>query len=488
MTRRSHFLLSAGLVLPWLGTLVVLLIVLLGHVPPTGTWQKTFPFDGSSLWLATFLPSDRVTAPGPQPDGWNGQRIFAEPVYASGRVPIVADTASLALEARITRQPLIEIGATSDAPNDSIEARPVWSSVLASGWRRVVLGSDVGYVRNGVPDQALQSAPFDQTLVWHGSSTPAVSMDAPSITRTFPMSLRGSHDLYFIPTKGTNRFAIQAQDMNRVTGGSSNLTVRLLLDDKLIWTDVLALPARTDRVASPVFVKTLEFNELKAGVYRLAFAADDDVFIRSIETNTRQWVIGPRLSVGDQVGFSTTTMPLHVWTNSQHLSLQTYHREGLQTVHFGQAEVALKQAFSVYRLSRSPNERIGDQTLDAPAGDVQIFGDGFFAFEPEASFLPKPRRLTDQSDPMSEGITVIKTPYLPPEVLQDGWVRLSATVPLAKETNRLRWTLGLPGITTRNGSVDIRGAQLTYTRRPLRTLNDWKLFIRREAAAAWHRL
>lgn len=491
MTRRSQVFRTLRpilTVLPWVGGLIVLVLVVIGRVPLSGRWQQTFAFDGSSLWLATFLPSDRATMPGPQPDGWNGQRIFAEPVYASGKVPIIADAASISLEARVTKQPLIEIGATSDAPNDSIETQPVWSSVLAKGWRRVALGGDVGYVRDGMPDQTLKTAPFERTLLWHGSTTQATPIDALSITRTFPVSLRGSHDIYFVPTNGLNRFVIQAQDMNRVAARSDKLTFRVLLGDELIWTDTLELAAKNDRMASPIFAKTIEFASLKPGVYRLALAADDDIFIRSIETNTRRWVIGPRLYVGDQIGFSTTTVPLHVWTNSQHLSLQTFHREGLQTVHFGQAEVELEQAYSVYRLSRHPNERTLDQVIDAASGDIQIFGDGFFTFEPEASFLPKPRRFTDQSDPLNEGIDVIRTSYLPPEVLPDGWMRLSATVPLNKETNRLRWTLGLPGITTREGSVDVRQATLTYTRRPLRSFEDWKNFIRREAAAAWHRL
>jgi hypothetical protein len=126
--------------------------------------------------------------------------------------------------------------------------------------------------------------------------------------------------------------------------------------------------------------------------------------------------------------------------------------------------------------------------VDAPQGDLLVFGDGFFAFEPDALFLPKPRRLTDQSDPAAEGIEVIQTSYIPPEQLPDGWLRLSTDVALIKDSDRLRWTLGLPGITTRQGWVDIRRAEVRYRRHPADSWKDWFRLGRRELAAAWHRL
>ncbi|MBP9762458.1 hypothetical protein KBD34_02470 [Patescibacteria group bacterium] len=475
------------LILPWVLAGLVVLGLLLLHIPPSGVWQQSFVFDGTSPWLATFLPSDRVTRPGVQADGQMGQRIIAEPVYASARVPIVADRAELALEAKVVRQPLIELGASQDDLG-STEAKPVWSEVLEKGWRRVVKGDLAGYVREELPDERLWTASADRVLLWHASTTLPDLIDLPSIERKVEVSLRGSHDIYFLPTQGSNRFVLNIQDMNRQTTGGNSMSLRLILDDEVLWTDVVSLPARRTGAPSSIFEKKIQFTTLKPGTYRLALSADDDVFLRGISTNARHWVMGPRLYVGDQIGYATTTYPLHVWTNSQHLSLETRHREGLQTVHMGDASVAMEQTHSVYRLSRSKLDRGGARVVDAPQGDLLVFGDGFFAFEPDALFLPKPRRLTDQSDPIAEGIEVIQTSYLPPEELADGWLRLSADVTLIKDSDRLRWTLGLPGITTRQGWVDIRRAEVRYRRHSAESWKDWFRLGRRELAAAWHRL
>ncbi len=487
MSKRSSFVLSWLFLLPWLAAIGLLTVLVLKHIPPSGVWQQSFIFDGTSPWLASFLPSDRVTRPERQPDGSTSQRILAEPVYVSARVPMVADTAALMLEANVVRQPLIELGGSQDVLG-STETKPVWSEVLAKGWRRVERGDLVGYIRDGLPDDRLWTAPTDRVLLWHASTTLSEQIDPPAIERTVSFSLRGSHDIYFLPTRGANKFVLRVQDMNRKATGGNSLSLRLLLGDDVIWTDVLNLPTRTENAPSSVFEKTIQFNTLKAGTYRLVLSADDDIFLRGLTTNVRHWVVGPRLYVGDQTGYATTTYPLHVWTNSQHVSAETRHREGLQTIHLGRSAVTLEQTHVVYRLSRHPAERSGDGIIDAPLGDVQLFGDGFFAFEPEALFLPKPRRLTDQSDPIAEGIEVIQTSYVPPEILPDGWLRLSADVPLLQDIDRVRWTLGLPGITTRQGWVDIRRAEVTYRRRSVHTWQDWWRFGRRELAAAWHRL
>jgi hypothetical protein len=346
----------------------------------------------------------------------------------------------------------------------------------------------VGYVREDLPDDRLWTASPDRILQWHASTTPVGVVDLPSVPRTVSFSLRGSHDIYFEPTQGTNSFVIRAQDMNRVAKGGNSLALRLLLGDDILWTSVLSLPTRTSGVPSSVFEKTIQFNTLAPGTYRLALSADDDVFLRGVTTNVRHWVVGPRLYVGDQTGYATTTYPLHAWTNSQHISAETRHQEGLQTVHLGNASVQVEQTHATYRLSRNPKERAGDLVIDAARGDLLVFGDGFFAFEPDALFLPKPRRLTDQSNPLAEGIEVIQTPYQPPQLLKDGWIRLSAEVPLLQDIDQVRWTLGLPGITTRQGSVDIRRAEVAYRRRPATTWHDWLKLGRRELAAAWHRL
>ena len=127
----------------------------------------------------------------------------------------------------------------------------------------------------------------------------------------------------------------------------------------------------------------------------------------------------------------------------------------------------------------------GVRELHAPKGDLRVIGDGYFAFSADALFLPQPRRLTDASDPISEGIVAIRTPYRLPDTTPDGWVRMSATFDLP--TDSLDAPKFSPGMALRNGSVLVRRVGLTYVRSPL-GWNEWWKYIRREGAAAWHRL
>ena len=127
------FLLS----LPWLIACLCVGAWLVARVPLTGIFQRAFVFDGTSPWFNTFLPSQRVTTPGRQPEGWVGQRIFEEPVYASARLPGVYDEVEVGLQIRPTRQPMLEFG-LANRDGDQFTVLPVWSEVLQRGWHRVV--------------------------------------------------------------------------------------------------------------------------------------------------------------------------------------------------------------------------------------------------------------------------------------------------------------------------------------------------------------
>jgi hypothetical protein len=118
---------------------------------------------------------------------------------------------------------------------------------------------------------------------------------------------------------------------------------------------------------------------------------------------------------------------------------------------------------------------------------VRIIGDGWFALDPDAFFEPQPRRLTDASDPLAEGITDISTPYQRPEALGDGWVRARATFRIDPREDRLRLALSAPGIASRSGAVDIRAVRLTYRRPPL-SWAEWRRVVREELRNAWQRL
>ncbi len=468
--------------LPWLGASAVFIWLCLLRVPPTGIRTLSFAFDGRSPWMNPFLPGYRTTPIGLQSEGWTGQRILGEPVYSTLRLPGVYNQLSLGLEFRTQNQPLLEIGVAQE-PTREVAMQPLWSEALASGWRRVSWEGKQGYVREGQPDSALADTDMNRLLVWYASSTVPAYMDGEGQERVFPTSLRGSYDIHAVPIQGRVTFRFRVQDMNRQRQ-KGTLIFTLSKNGDLLSSEALSLAGSRDDRPSELYTKTLSFDGLTGGVYKLSLVADDDIFTREISSPVRHWVIGPRIYFGDQVGYATTTLPGRGWTNAQHLQLDTLHIEGLQTVRLGSVSLAVTEVQRKYALDRSVKEQATTQLFQAPRGDVRVVGDGYFALAPELLFLPAPRRLTDASRPLEEGINAVLTSYIAPRAVKDGWYRSDTTHSLPGRPGILRLTLGAPGIQTREGQVDIRSAQLTY-RRPVLSGRSWFQVLWQELASAW---
>ncbi len=471
--------------IPWLCMLGVGLWLIGLRIPFNGIRAFHFPLDGRSVWFDPFLPGQRTSTIGLQSEGWIGQRLFQEPVYAALRLPGVYDEVSLGLDFRTTRQPLVDIGFRQE-PGGGFAMQPLWSEVLSKGWRAVAWEGQKGFVRDDRPDSDLGIQDMDQVLVWHASTTAPAWMDSVPLERTFPVALRGAYDIRAIPVNGVIDFRIQVQDMNRARQKGSAV-FSLSQNDTLLWSEALSLTGSRDRAPSQVFEKIIHIENLSAGVYTLSMTSDDDIFVRQIRSPLRHWVIGPRLYLGDQVGYSTTTLSSKVWTNAHHLVLQTFHNEGKQTVIFGSSEVSVTSTQVEYRLDRSLSELTTAQAIQVPKSDMRIVGDGYFSFAPDLLFLPAPRRLTDASNPIAEGVRAIITPYVPPQVLGDGWYRSNTHFLLASRPGTLRLTLGAPGILERQGMIDVRAVHLSYTR-PALGLRPWLRAVWREVASAWHML
>lgn len=469
--------------LPWLVVLGVIGWLLVLRFPPSGVSRIEIPIDGRSPWFEPFLPGTRVTTAGHQSDGWTGQRMLQDPIYATARPPGKYDRVDVEVEMRSIRQPLVEFGIVRSQEPFAADMVPVWSDALAKGWHPATVGSVTGFVRDGLDDETLVRN-SERVLLWHATTTDAERMDRPGPMLHYPVSLRGSVDLYVIPADGEISLTFALQDVNRNRHSGNVMSFRLSKDDEPLWTETVGVGVGQDGRPSPVYDKTIHVSRLKAGIYRLTLSSDDDVFIRRISTPLKHWVIGPRLFSGDTIGWSTSTQPLAVWTNSRHLAVETLHNEGLQTVTLGGASVVLKKTHEPYALDRAKNETDGSVSVRAPKGDVRIVGDGYFSFRQDALFLPRPRRLTDATDVAGEGVDAIVTGYQPAEVLSDGWVRFHASFALSSDQEKLKFALSAPGIFPRQGAVDVRRITFTYRRPPL-SWGEWWRTVRRELIAAW---
>lgn len=456
--------------------------------PADGVARFTFAFDGSSPWLHPFQPGERVSSPGRQEDGWIGQRVFGDPVYSTARLPGAYDSIDIEFEMRPLRQPLAELGLLRDESTFSFEMRPLWSEALSSGWRHVRAGGREGYVRTDLPDTAILTDDLSRLMIWHADPVSPDQADPPGDWRAYDVSLRGMHDFHVVPdTDGRIRFTFVLQDMNR-SGESNRAAFRLTREDETVWTDSVSVSGVADRRPSAAFEKSIDVTGLSPGVYRLSFLADDDFFIRRVSTPARRWVIGPRLYVGDTVGYEYPDAYRAEWvTNSHHVVAETFHKEGLQTVRLGLSEALVSRTHTAYALRRHVDEREGATSVRLERASMRLVGDGYFAPESASLFYPSPRRLTAEADPIAEGVVAVLTSLRIPEPLGDGWWRVRASWELTASQEPLRIVLGLPGVLARNGALDIRRVDMTYRRPPLSPAEWWRA-LRREMVAAWKRL
>ncbi len=472
--------------LPWCLAITGIAWLLILRFPPSGTTTFDLPFDGRSAWIDPFLPSERVTPPGAQDGNWRGQRILGDPVYSSLRLPGIYDTVDLSVEFRPTRQPTLELGIMRGTDVASYEYTPIWFDALqSSDWRSVSTSGSHGYVRSNLPDSALMTADASTQLIWHASATMPLLTDPGRTPQTTRVSLRGAHDFWAVPADGRVSFSFEFQDSNR-SRGSDAIVMRVFRGSEELRTDAIGVGGTREGAMGRVFVKEISLDHQPPGVYHIQLIMDDDVFIRSVTTPSTHWVVGPRLVFGDLVGYATSTPSAVAWSDSRHLILETFHTEGLQRIDFGRDSTTLVKTHEQIRFDRS-DVGSAPQVLVAPKGDVRIIGDGWFAFTKDAFFSPAPRRVTDETDVVREGMTSVRTPYERPEAIGDGWYRAHVRLSLDPTVDHARIALSAPGISSRNGSVDIRRVTLVYQRPPL-NFGEWWRTVRQELINAWRRL
>lgn len=454
--------------------------------PMSGIFVADSVIDGKSAWVNPFLPAERTSSPGAQAEGWTGQRIVGDPAYFTARVPGPYETVDVAIEYRPIRQPLMEFGIVHDAEGKQLELRPLYAAGLESPeWKRGSSGTSGGYVRAGISESRLADPNPSGLVVWDASATIPLLEDPVGIPAVTNVSLRGSHDFYVVPSGKEVRMTFTLQAANR-KAGSDIAVFRFFRGEEEIGHEAFGASGSRETRMGRTVKHDVVLRDVGPGVYRIAFIADDDVFIRSVETPSTRWVVGPRVYFGDVVGYATGTPGANVWTNSRHIVAETFHAEGLQTIDFGGKKAKISRTHVATRADRDDDDA-GAVRLSAPRGDVRVIGDGYVAFREGAFFEPRPRRLTDATDVVRERVNAVLTSYVRPESLEDGWKKSTFRFTVNPSLDRLRFVLSAPGVAARAGAVDVRRVTLTF-RRDAVDPGDWFRIIRQELANAWRRL
>lgn len=475
-------------IVPWIVAVFGIGWLVERHMPANGQMVIDMPLTGRSPWFEAFLPGQRASSPGMQPEGWVGQRITDDPVYARLRLPGAYERATVEVEFRPHGQPLIELGIErGNEPTNSYEMVPLWSRELAaSGFVSSTVEGISWLVDPRLGEQATHSGQEGRAS-WYASGTlPTAWMDQGPVSSTrVQVSLRGQHDWWFVPVDGAMAFSALMQDMNR-SRATASAGWRLMNDkQELVWSDAINFGGRDDATPSELVERRYTFRDLAPGVYRLSLLADDSIFLREWSIGAKRWVIGPRVYFADEVGYATSTAARQAWTNSTHIEAKTLHKEGLQTLSLGTATTTLVATHTTYPLSRTSSERQGPALFTAPRGNVWLLGNAYTSWSKDALFFPTIQRFTEYTRLEEEGIRAVATTYQSPEVLDDGWYRAQTTFALDPRLDRAKLVLAAPGVARRGEKVDIRRVLVRYERAPRR--ESWWQALRAELSRAWNR-
>jgi hypothetical protein len=230
---------------------------------------------------------------------------------------------------------------------------------------------------------------------------------------------------------------------------------------------------RADQEATP---RELHINEtgLAEGVYEVNIAMTTDVFIRTIDTTLRKFVFLNRLYAGDAVGWREAPIRTSYISSGQAYTLQTLHNEGLQTIYFDRASVALDET---YNQTQFILEKPKDKTkLEIPKGDVLVVSDGVFALSEDSFFMPDTRALGPFTNIESLGVDAVYADYNPVQKSGD-WMRAEQSFDARAwwQANRrtVRFALSAPFIATQEGHVYIKRIYVRFEKTPIRSVSGF---------------
>ncbi|MFZ6015185.1 MAG: hypothetical protein ACOYUZ_02400 [Patescibacteria group bacterium] len=474
---------------PWIICVGFVFFILSLRFPASGSFRSESDLTGTSAFLYQFLPAERAVMSDFYGEDWNGQRIIGDPVYINARTPGPYKTVDVEMEFRVQHQPLLEFGIVHDAAGQQMELIPWYSEVLDNDYYQKVIspGGVKGFVAKGTSSSRLDDPDTRGLAAWLATSTGPAIADAmlSEVYQRFDVSLRGAHDFWVVPANGQIDMRLEVQDVNRNRSGGL-LAITISKDGKALTNDAVGTSGSRDEGYGSLVPVRIARKNLEPGIYRIHVVADDDVFIRRIFTKNEHLVIGPRLNIGDVVGWEENPRSFTAWTTARHIVLETFHKEGLQDIGFGPYQQRILSTHTAVRMDRYDAQTEPVQFF-SPLGDVRVIADGFFALTPGAFFEPEPRRFTPATNGQAEGIVAVRTDYTKSMAMGDGWLKMRGTFDIPANADNIRFVLSAPGIVSRAGAVDIRRMTLTY-HRPYSTVRSWWDVFYAELRNAWHRI
>lgn len=441
------------------------------YLVPSGERTIVYEMGDTSPIIQRLLPDERVS----ELRDRRGDKFVAlldEPVYFSVTPPpgqFESIKVQVAFDPDST--PTYEIGALKDVAAQAFDFKPLANNLLEHlDWKRHDLNGGLAVFSKDSQSQAYKTfltAPPDRAEVATYRATfptPYRLADYRPLgsTQKFDISLRGPHELLTYVKDEDFSFDIVYTDVNR-TYGADDGSIRVLDENGNLMTEVLLHDDGNiygNQEPSQKTTLQLSGRAWPEGVYRVILSSTSDVIWRSISTSQRYLVIKNRVFIGDDVGQLAVPKATSLFANAQRVTLETQHREGLQTVTIGDRSLVIDQVGAKYA-ALTP---AGINELKSPVGDIKITGEGKYALSEASFFDPDPVPVTAFTDVEATGVQHVLA-NLAPIKFVGGWRVASADYDidsLATENGAYKFALSAPGVHDSLGQVTVHAVTVTF--------------------------
>ncbi len=280
--------------------------------------------------------------------------------------------------------------------------------------------------------------------------------------------LRGEHKFYTYLKNEALDFDFKIQDINR-TDGEDPLIISVYNPyDKKIYSKIISddgLIEKTDPASLPRYL-SIYIPDLEEGVYKIELQANDDIFIRQINTKQQKIVFIDRLYLCDSAEYSDGFIdlqlkPSQIYTNGRLISFYTAHTAGLQTISLDNRQIYISQKHQWFRIKSQPQL----SQIYIPKNDLKISTRGIFALEKDQYFNPEIIDLRDYSD-ITE-VDYIIARYQEPQTTENNWLKNKVVFDLQNakiENNNLKFMLSSPNLNIDGQKIDINKIKVSLTK------------------------
>jgi hypothetical protein len=482
--------------LAWVSLLALIFFFLIWQfLSPGGSWtcrrdfsQNSASFLSGRSCLGEASPAERVVL------GRGGPLLMlADPLYFSVFSPRAFSHAEVEIIYRphfSSSTPVFEAGFLADADLWRYRLRPVYNLWLEKSFRSWPVKTQDNWRLFQRQEKFTDVAEFLQT--WQGDNNnicvfknclALYNIDSSSFPPTLdlnsfgqkiggtslPFGLRGTHQFYFYLSGGDLDITGSLLDGNE-NKDRDDAEFFLFYGKELISS--LRLPDdRTQIEESGVLSAEQNFqiirSNLKSGIYRLEFRANDDLTWNNLRINSAYLSFIHRI-------WPISEFSLNLITDASYLQVKALDPAALQTINFGGQSLNISSIYKQYEALAD----VGGQTINLSRGSIILENNGVFALSADALLNPDYPRL-DRFAPSVEQLDFVLADYEPAVILDNGWLRSRldfASGDLYREKGRYNLILSVPGLQLdrAEGLLEIKEIKVHfYGKNLMEKIKDW---------------